>query len=56
MRVLLVAAKTERINLPTLPLGPAMVAAATQAAGHEVAFLGLMAAACFRQVDDARGL
>jgi radical SAM superfamily enzyme YgiQ (UPF0313 family) len=42
MRVLMIAANTERINLPTLPLGPAMVAAATRAAGHEVAFLDLM--------------
>ncbi len=42
MRVLVVAANTERINLPTLPLGAALVAAAAEAAGHEVAFLDLM--------------
>jgi len=42
MRVLIVAANTERINLPTLPLGAALVAAATEAHGHEVAFLDLM--------------
>jgi len=38
----MVAANTERINLPTLPLGPAMVAAATRSTGHEVEFLDLM--------------
>jgi len=42
MRVLIVAAITERINLPTLPLGAALVAAATEAHGHEVGFLDLM--------------
>jgi hypothetical protein len=42
MRVLIVAANTERINLPTFPLGAALIAAATEARGHEVAFLDLM--------------
>jgi len=42
MRVLIVAANTERINLPTLPLGAALVAAAAEARGHDVAFLDLM--------------
>jgi radical SAM superfamily enzyme YgiQ (UPF0313 family) len=42
MRVLIVAANTERINLPTLPLGAALVAAATEARGHDVAFIDLM--------------
>jgi len=42
MRVLIVAANTERINLPTLPLGAALVAAATERHGHDVAFLDLM--------------
>jgi radical SAM superfamily enzyme YgiQ (UPF0313 family) len=35
MRVLLISASTEKVNLPTLPLGLACVAAATRKAGHE---------------------
>jgi len=42
MRVLLISANTETISMPTLPLGLACVAAATQNAGHEVALLNLM--------------
>jgi radical SAM superfamily enzyme YgiQ (UPF0313 family) len=42
VRVLLIAANTERINLPTLPLGLALVSAATRASGHEVHYLDLM--------------
>jgi hypothetical protein len=42
MRVLLISANTEEINMPTLPLGLACVAAATQRAGHEVAMADLM--------------
>ena len=42
MRVLLVSANTERINMPTLPLGLAPVATATRQSGHEVAFLDLL--------------
>jgi radical SAM superfamily enzyme YgiQ (UPF0313 family) len=42
MRVLLVSANTERMNLPTMPLGLGYVAAATRRGGHEVAFLDLM--------------
>jgi radical SAM superfamily enzyme YgiQ (UPF0313 family) len=38
----MVAANTERINMPTLPLGAALVAAAAEAAGHETSFLDLM--------------
>jgi radical SAM superfamily enzyme YgiQ (UPF0313 family) len=42
MRVLLVSANTEKINMPTLPLGLACVAAATQKAGHDVVMVDLM--------------
>ena len=42
MRALLISANTEKINMPTLPLGLACVAAATQKAGHDVAMLDLM--------------
>jgi radical SAM superfamily enzyme YgiQ (UPF0313 family) len=41
MNVLLVSANTERINLPTLPYGLALVAGAVRAAGHTVAILDL---------------
>jgi radical SAM superfamily enzyme YgiQ (UPF0313 family) len=42
MRVLLVSANTEKLNMPTLPLGLACVAAATQKAGHDVVMVDLM--------------
>jgi radical SAM superfamily enzyme YgiQ (UPF0313 family) len=42
MKVLLISANTETINMLTLPLGLACVAAATERAGHEVLFLDLM--------------
>lgn len=42
MRVLLVSANTERMNIPPLPLGLACVAAASQRAGHDVRLLNLM--------------
>jgi radical SAM superfamily enzyme YgiQ (UPF0313 family) len=42
VKVLLISANTETISMPTLPLGLACVAAATQNAGHEVALLNLM--------------
>ena len=50
MRVLLISANTERINMPTLPLGLACVAAATRKAGHEVAMVDLMAEKDVRSV------
>jgi radical SAM superfamily enzyme YgiQ (UPF0313 family) len=43
MRVLLVSANTETINMPTFPLGLACVAQATLGAGHELKWLDLMA-------------
>lgn len=43
MRVLLVSAGTEKINLPTFPLGLACIAQATLDAGHEVECLDLLA-------------
>jgi radical SAM superfamily enzyme YgiQ (UPF0313 family) len=42
MRVLLISANTERISMVTIPLGLALVAAATRKAGHAVAFLDLL--------------
>jgi radical SAM superfamily enzyme YgiQ (UPF0313 family) len=42
MRVLLISANTEPINMPTLPLGLACVASATQNAGHDVELLDLL--------------
>jgi radical SAM superfamily enzyme YgiQ (UPF0313 family) len=43
MQTLLVSANTEKINMPTLPMGLGCVAAALQAAGRPVDFLDLMA-------------
>ena len=42
MRVLLVSANTEKINMPVLPLGLACVAEAVRYAGHDVRFIDLM--------------
>jgi radical SAM superfamily enzyme YgiQ (UPF0313 family) len=42
VRVLLISANTERIKMPTLPLGLALVAAAVRKAGHETVFLDLL--------------
>ena len=42
MRVLLISANTEQINMPVLPLGMAHVAAAAEEAGHTVSTLTLM--------------
>jgi len=42
MRVLLISANTEQINMPVLPLGLAYVAAAVDGQGHTVKMLNLM--------------
>jgi hypothetical protein len=44
MRILLISATREEINMLTWPLGLACVAAATQKAGHDVHLLDLMEA------------
>jgi radical SAM superfamily enzyme YgiQ (UPF0313 family) len=41
MKVLLISANTEQINMPVLPLGIAQVAAATEQAGHDVSLVNL---------------
>ena len=43
MRVLLISANTEQINILPLPLGLNCVAVATRNAGHDVRLLDLMA-------------
>ena len=43
MKVLLISANTEKMNMPTFPLGLACVAQATIEAGHEIKWLDLMA-------------
>ncbi len=42
VRVLLISANTEQINMPAPPLGLGLVAAATRQAGHKVTFLDLL--------------
>ena len=42
MRVLVLSANTERLNMPTMPLGAGLVVAAARAAGHQVELLDLM--------------
>jgi radical SAM superfamily enzyme YgiQ (UPF0313 family) len=42
MRVLLISANTEKMNMTALPLGLACVAAATRKAGHETAMVDLL--------------
>ncbi len=43
MKVLLISANTETINMPVLPVGLACVAASVQRAGHDVKLVNLMA-------------
>jgi len=50
MKVLLISANTEQINMPVLPLGMAYVAAAAHNAGHEVETVNLMMAQDLRRV------
>jgi radical SAM superfamily enzyme YgiQ (UPF0313 family) len=50
MRILLISANTEKINMPTLPLGLACVATATRKAGHDVAMADLMVEKDMRSV------
>jgi radical SAM superfamily enzyme YgiQ (UPF0313 family) len=50
MKVLFVSSGTEKINLPTYPLGLAAVAQATLVAGHKVECLDLLAAGDPRKV------
>ena len=59
MRVLLISANTERMNILPLPLGLAMIAAASRRAGHEVMLLNLMfeeetEAAIVKGIEDCR--
>jgi radical SAM superfamily enzyme YgiQ (UPF0313 family) len=49
MRVLLISANTERLNMPTIPLGLACVAAAARRAGHDCFFLDLLQEATPRE-------
>jgi radical SAM superfamily enzyme YgiQ (UPF0313 family) len=42
MKVLLISANTESINMPVIPVGLGAVAAATKAAGHDVALVDLL--------------
>ena len=42
MRVLMVSANTEQINMPVLPLGMACVSAAVESAGHDIRVVNLM--------------
>ncbi|MGD9173632.1 MAG: radical SAM protein [Desulfobacterales bacterium] len=44
MRVLFISANREDINMPALPMGLGCVAAATQKAGHGIAFVDLLTA------------
>jgi len=54
MRVALISANTEQVNMPVLPLGMARVAAAVEEAGHETRILNLMRPEhVSRSLDDA---
>jgi radical SAM superfamily enzyme YgiQ (UPF0313 family) len=44
MNILLISANTETVNMPVLPMGLGLVAAAVKRAGHAVKFLDLMTA------------
>jgi len=50
MKVLLISANTERINITPLPLGLSCVASASRGAGHDVRMIDLMAEGDIRQV------
>lgn len=50
MNALLISANTERINIPTLPFGVSLVAAAVRAANHQAVMLDLMSAGDPRSV------
>lgn len=50
MLALLISANTEKINMPTLPMGLGCVGAALEAAGHTVRFIDLMAARDWQSV------
>jgi radical SAM superfamily enzyme YgiQ (UPF0313 family) len=50
MKILLISANTEQINMPVLPLGMACIAAATQNAGHDVNTVNLMMAGDIREL------
>lgn len=50
MRVLLISANREEINMPTWPLGLACIASATEAAGHHVGLVDLKSTDDPRQV------
>ncbi len=50
MKVLLISANTEQINMPVLPLGMACIAAVAQNAGHVVKTINLMMASDVRMV------
>jgi hypothetical protein len=42
MKVLLISANTESVNMPVIPVGLGAVAAATKEAGHDVALVDLL--------------